>query len=151
MISDPSGKCIGYLMHKRALTLREHVAWVYPGPCAKVCSVCLDSRWNQLDLSLLSPDSVCGTALLTTPLALPLLAERLAGQVIEGVDRKPESQKQHQHNLALSLQYLHAAGANKFCAEYQVRPETARLATPADHPSCLCVLARAARASCEAE
>lgn len=43
MMSDPSGKCIGYLIHERALTLRKHVSWVYRGSCSKVCSFCLDS------------------------------------------------------------------------------------------------------------
>jgi len=61
--------------------------------------------------------------LLTTRMTLTLLAERLAGQVIQGIERDAAataSSNPHEGNLARTLHFLNSVGANKFCTEYQV-------------------------------
>jgi len=57
--------------------------------------------------------------LLSTPMVLTLLVERLSGQVIQGVVRSPASVYEHQKNLALSLAFLSSIGCNKYGTEYQ--------------------------------
>jgi hypothetical protein len=60
-------------------------------------------------------------------LVFTLLAERLSGQVIEGVTRAPKSGQEHETNLALTLAFLNSVGCNKCCSQYAVEYQTPSL------------------------